>query len=141
MYFGEAVQLDKSGQEKLLGALAIGSRIVVECRRHLDQALQERLLRIRGFEPDALPLLVRFKETCRIEGLETLPEKMILFLRIHVVAAKRQLSMLRVGQTGLVSRFFQDLFTEKRATGCRLQTAEVRVFPPDASGGSFGRRR
>src|ERR1700747_1165123 len=34
----------------------------MERRGHLDESLQKRLFRYRGFQPDGLPVLVRFEE-------------------------------------------------------------------------------
>jgi hypothetical protein len=54
----ESLDLCKPGLKKIPSPLAIRSRIVVECRRDLDQTLQEHFFRIESQEPDFLPMFM-----------------------------------------------------------------------------------
>jgi hypothetical protein len=69
--------------KKSVGAKAVRPRIVVECRRNLNQTLKENLLRVVSFEPDFFPMLMRVIEMRRIKGFETSPEKLILLVGVH----------------------------------------------------------
>ena len=73
----------KSGLKKILSALAIRSRIVMERRCDLDQALQEHFFRIESLQPDFLPMFVGFKKASGIEVFKSLPKKAIFVVRIH----------------------------------------------------------
>ncbi len=48
--------------KKIPSPLSILPRIVVECRRDLDQTLQEHFFRIEGHKPDFLPMFMGVKE-------------------------------------------------------------------------------
>jgi len=54
----ESIDLCKPGLQKIPSSMAIGSRIVVECRRDLDQSLQEYFFRIESLQPDFLPMFM-----------------------------------------------------------------------------------
>jgi hypothetical protein len=58
----KSIDLCKPGLKKIPSPLSILSRIVVECRRDLDQTLQEHFFRIEGLEPDFLPMFMGVKE-------------------------------------------------------------------------------
>ena len=73
----------KSGLEKVLSALAIRSRIVVECRRNLDQPLQEHFFLIESLQPDFFPVFMRVVEVPGVERFKAFLEKTIFVVRIH----------------------------------------------------------
>src|SRR6202035_2997446 len=77
------LDLCESGLQKVLSALAICSRIVMERRCDLDQALQEHFFRIESLQPDCLPMFVGFKKAPGIEVFKSLPKKAIFVVRIH----------------------------------------------------------
>jgi hypothetical protein len=79
----KSLDLCKSGLKKVLSALAIRSRIVMERRCDLDQALQEHFFRIESHQPDFLPMFVGFKKAPGIEVFKSLPKKAIFVVRIH----------------------------------------------------------
>jgi hypothetical protein len=79
----ESFNLCKPGLKKILSALAIRSRIMVERRRNLDQALQERFFRIESFEPDLLPMFVGVIKMPGVEGFKAFPKEPIFVVRIH----------------------------------------------------------
>jgi hypothetical protein len=79
----KSLDLCKSGLKKVLSALAIRSRIVMEGRRDLDQTLQEHLFRIQSLQPDFFPMFVGVIEAPGIEVFKSLPKKAIFVVRIH----------------------------------------------------------
>jgi hypothetical protein len=79
----KSLDLCKPGLKKIPSPLAIRSRIVVECRRDLDQTLQEHSFRILSLEPDFLPMFVGVVKAPCIEGFQSFPEKAIFVVRIH----------------------------------------------------------
>jgi hypothetical protein len=79
----KSLDLCKSGLKKVLSALAIRSRIVMERRCDLDQALQEHFFRIESLQPDFLPMFVGFKKAPGIEVFKSLPKQAIFVVRIH----------------------------------------------------------
>jgi len=83
MSLRKSLDLGKSRLKKVLSALAIRSRIVVERRRDLDQTLQEHFFRIESLEPDFLPMFVGVIEAPGIEVFKSLPKEAIFVVRIH----------------------------------------------------------
>jgi hypothetical protein len=83
MSLRKSLDLCKSGLQKVLSALAIRSRIMMERRCDLDQALQEHFFRIESLQPDFLPMFVGLKEAPGIEVFKSLPKKAIFVVRIH----------------------------------------------------------
>ena len=79
----KSLDLCKSSLKKVLSALAIRSRIVVERRCDLDQTLQEHFFRIESLEPDFLPMFVGVIEAPGIEVFKSLSKKAIFVVRIH----------------------------------------------------------
>jgi hypothetical protein len=79
----KSLDLCKSGLKKVLSALAIRSRIVMERRCDLDQTLEEHFFGIESLEPDFLPVFVGVIEAPGIEVFESLPKKAIFVVRIH----------------------------------------------------------
>ena len=77
----------ESGLKKSVGATAVRPRIVVKCRRNLNQTLKEHLLRVRSLEPEFFPTFMRVKEMRGIKGFETFPEEPILLVGIHELSA------------------------------------------------------
>src|SRR5260370_33935778 len=67
----KSLDLCKSGLKKVLSALAIRSRIVMERRCDLDQTLQEHFFRIESLQPDFFPMFVGVIEAPGIEGFKS----------------------------------------------------------------------
>lgn len=83
MSLRKSLDLCKSGLKKVLSALAIRSRIVMERRCDLDQPLQEHFFRIESLQPDFLPMFVGLIEAPGIEIFKSLLKKAIFVVRIH----------------------------------------------------------
>jgi hypothetical protein len=83
MSLWKSLDLCKAGLKKVLSALAIRSRIVMERRRDLDQTLQEHFFRIESLQPDFLPMFVGVIEAPGIEVFKSLPKEAIFVVRIH----------------------------------------------------------
>lgn len=70
MLLWELLQLCKSRFQKRLHSLPIPARPVVKRRRHLNQPLQKRLIRLACRQPDFFPNLVRLEELAGVEKLD-----------------------------------------------------------------------
>jgi len=79
----KSLDLCESSLKQILSALAVRSRIVVECRCDLYQALQEHLLWIESFEPNLLPMFMGVEEVACIECFKPFPKKPVFVVRIH----------------------------------------------------------
>jgi len=88
----EPLNFGKSCSEKILSALAIRSRIMVECRRDLDQSLQKYFFRIERLQPDFLPMFMGLVEMPGVEGFESFAKKSIFVVRFHELCARERAS-------------------------------------------------
>ena len=79
----ESLNFGKSSSEKILSALTIRSRIMVECGRDLDESLQKHFFRIERLQPDFLPMFVSLVEMPGVEGFKSFPKKPIFVVRFH----------------------------------------------------------
>lgn len=64
----------KRRSDQRFHAGAIAARIVVKCRRQLNESLQKEFLGIGRREPDFLPGLMRFEKLSRIEENDSVLE-------------------------------------------------------------------
>lgn len=83
MFFGKDIELQQTCVQKVSRAQPIISRIVVEGRGNLNQALQEHFLGIWRLEPDFFPMFMRVIEMRRIKRIKSFLEQPIHFMMIH----------------------------------------------------------
>jgi len=76
-------QLHDSRGEERLGTLRIAAAIMVKSGGDLDQALEERFLRLGFHQPDFLPYLVRLEEFARVEVFEPALKFVVFYCSFH----------------------------------------------------------